>query len=106
MRSQQNLPAWPLGCALAGLNLLLMINTFGILSIQLTMAGFPGWLTVGLPVTAMLAVPLIEAVAGRLLHRRNPYAGRTLVAGALFTVGLGIALTIIFNLLDIFVAGL
>lgn len=95
------LPAWPLGCALTLLNLLMMIGLSMGLGIILANGPAPGWLAVGLPVAAALLVPAAELAIGSWLRRgRNPYAGQVLLWGVAITLLALSALTAILGALD------
>lgn len=71
-------PAWPLGCGLAVLSLLLMFNLLGLAGVLAAGAGLPPWLAVAIPLGAVAPVPLAELAGAIWLRRRNPYAARVL----------------------------
>lgn len=93
-------PAWPLGCVLAGLALVLLVNLMAGVGLLLAAAGVPRWLEVASIVAIAAALPLAMLAGGRAARRRNPYGARVLLWGALLTLALGAALTLIFNLVD------
>jgi hypothetical protein len=95
-----DLPAWPLGCAIALLGLLLMVTLLGLSGILFASAGLPPWLERGGPVAVGLSVPLLMLVGWAVGRRRNPYGARALLWGFLLTLALGTALTLLFNLID------
>jgi hypothetical protein len=99
-RWREELPAWPLGCGLALLALLLMVNLLGLAGVIFAAAGLPLWLERGGPVALGLAVPLLMGVGWLLARRRNPYAARSLRWGLLLTVAFAAGLTLLFNLID------
>lgn len=79
--SREQLPAWPLGCGLAVLNLLLIFNLFGLLAVLGAGVGLPPWLALAVPLAAVALAPLAELGGAIWLRRRNPYAARTLAWG-------------------------
>jgi hypothetical protein len=94
-------PAWPLGCVLTILNLLLMVSMSGLLGILLAARPWPTWLAVGLPSAAALLVPVAELAVGLWLRRgRNPYAGQALIWGFALTLALIAILSRLFAYLD------
>lgn len=97
---REELPAWPLGCGLALLALLLMVNLFGLAGALFATAGLPRWLELGGPIAIGLAVPLLMGLGWLLARRRNPYAARALRWGLLLTLVFAAALTLLFNLID------
>jgi hypothetical protein len=97
---REDLPAWPLGCGLALLGLLLTVNLVGLAGVIFAAAGLPRWLERGGPVAFGLAVPLLMGLGWLLARRRNPYAARALRWGLLLTVAFAAALTLLFNLID------
>jgi hypothetical protein len=99
-RRREDLPAWPLGCGLALLALLLMVNMLGLAGILFASAGLPGWLERGGAAALGLAVPLLMGLGWLLARRRNPYAARALRWGLVLTVAFAAGLTLLFNLID------
>jgi len=99
-RWRQELAAWPLGCALALLGLLMMVSLLGLTGILFATAGLPLWLGRGGPVAVGLAVPLLMLVGWWLARRHNPYGARVLLWGFAITLAIGVALTLLFNLID------
>lgn len=96
------LPAWPLGCALALLSLLLMVNLAGLLGMLAAAGGGPAWLVIGVPLAVSLAVPFAQLIGWALVRRRNRYAARVLLWGFGLTLALGAAITVALNLVDYF----
>jgi hypothetical protein len=99
-RRRDELPAWPLGCGLALLALLLMVNLLGLAGILFVSAGLPSWMEQGGAAAIALAVPLMMGVGWLLARGRNPYAARTLRWGLVLTVAFAAGLTLLFNLID------
>jgi hypothetical protein len=98
---QQQVPAWPLGCVLALLNLLLMLGLSSGLGILFVGGPFPPWLSVGVPVGIALLVPVAELTIGVWLRRgHNPYAGQAMLWGVAITLVALSLLTIIFDAID------
>jgi uncharacterized protein (TIGR03382 family) len=97
---RDELPAWPLGCGLALLALLLMVNLLGLAGIFMAGAGLPRWIEQGGAAAIALTVPLLMGLGWLLARRRNPYAARTLRWGLTLTGAFAIGLTILFNLID------
>jgi hypothetical protein len=97
---REDLPAWPLGCGLAILSLLLMVNLLGLAGVLFAAAALPSWLERGGPVAVGLAVPLLMGLGWLLARRRNPYAARTLRWGLVLTLAFAAALALLFNLSD------
>ena len=93
-------PAWPLGCALAFFGLLLIVNLLGLTGILFASGGLPLWAERGGPVLVALAVPALMLGGGLYARSRNPYGARVLLWGFALTLGLGLAITIVLNLID------
>jgi hypothetical protein len=77
-RPPDTTPAWPVGCGLAVLSLLLMFNLLGLAGVLAASAGLPPWLALAVPLGAVGCVPLAEIAGALWLRRRNPYAARAL----------------------------
>jgi hypothetical protein len=89
--------AWPLGCALALLNLLLMLGLSSGLGILLAGGPLPPWLAVG----AALLVPAAELIIGSWLRRgRNLYAGQAMLWGVAITLVALSLLTVVLSQID------
>ncbi len=99
-RRDDELPAWPLGCGLALLALLLMVNLLGLAGIFVASAGAPRWFEQTAAAAIALVVPLLMGLGWLLARRRNPYAARTLRWGLVLTVAFAVGLTLLFNLID------
>lgn len=82
----KQLAAWPLGCALAVFNLLLLFTLVGMLGVIAASARLPPWLALTMPLIGVAPVPLAELFGSFWLRRRNPYAARTLAWGLALTV--------------------
>jgi hypothetical protein len=96
----ESLPAWPLGCALALLGLLVSVSLLGLAGILFASAGLPLWLERGGPVLLGLSVPLLMLLGWAVGRRRNPYGARALLWGFALSLAFGVALTLLFNLID------
>lgn len=92
--------AWPLGCAVALLGLMLGFNLVGLAGILFAAAALPPWLARAGPIAAGLAVPLLLLAGALLARRRNPYAARVLLWGFAFTLVAASALTALFDTID------
>lgn len=69
--------AWPVGCGLALLSLMLMFNLVGLAGVLA--AALPPALAVAVPLVATALVPLGLIAGAVLARRRNPYAARVLL---------------------------
>ncbi|MFV9503516.1 MAG: hypothetical protein AB4911_03030 [Oscillochloridaceae bacterium umkhey_bin13] len=85
---------------MALLGLVLACNLLGLGAILVARAGLPRWIEIAGPTAVALLVPGAMLGAGLIVRHRNPYAARALLWGFLLTVVLGLALTLLFNLLD------
>lgn len=93
-------PAWPLGCAVAFLGLLLIVNLLGLSGILFATAGLPLWAERGGPIVLALLVPALMLAGGLLVRRRNAYGARVLLwACALTVVSCG-AISVALNIID------
>lgn len=93
-------PAWPLGCAVAGLSLLVMVNAFGLFGILAAAGGAPRWLTLGAPSFFSLLAPLAQIIGWWFARRRNPYAARVLLWSLALTLAFGAIITVVLNVID------
>ncbi|NJM08177.1 hypothetical protein HC891_21355 [Candidatus Gracilibacteria bacterium] len=101
---RQLLPAWPLGVVLALLNLLFGCNAFGLVAIQMTALGSSHVIAQLLPLLFVLIIPLAELIGGLVLRKgKHRYAAHVLLYGVAFSVIIGAALTLLFNVIDYFV---
>lgn len=82
----QKLPAWPLGCGLALLSLLLMVNVFAMVGVLTLAAGIVAGPGMALSLLAIALIPLAQLAGALWLRRRNPYAARTLAWGFALTL--------------------
>ena len=85
-------PAWPVGCGLALLSLLLMFNLVGLSGVLA--AALPPALAVAVPLVATAIVPLALIAGAAWARRHNPYAARVLLWG----LGISLALIGVFYL--------
>lgn len=93
-------PAWPLGCAVALLAILLSFNLAGILGILFAVGGLPPWVERAAPLLGWLPVPLLMLAGWALGRRRNPYGARVLLWGFAFTLVFLSAMTAFFDFVD------
>lgn len=96
----QNLPAWPLGCGIALLGLLLGVSLLGLGGILFATAALPPGIARAGPVLLCLAVPALTLVGWGAARRRNPYAARALLWACGIMLAVSAALTLLFNLID------
>jgi len=92
--------AWPLGCAVAGLSLLVMVNAFGLFGILAAAGGTPRWLQLGAPLFFSLLAPLAQIVGWWFARRRNPYAARVLLWSFALTLAFAAIITAVLNVID------
>lgn len=92
--------AWPLGCAVAGLSLLVMVNAFVLFGSLAAVGGAPFWLQLGGPLFFSLLAPLAQIVGWWFARRRNPYAARVLLWSFGLTLAFGAIITAVLNVID------
>jgi len=85
---RDRLPAWPLGCVLALLNLMLLFSLSGLVGVLAAGAGLPPALAVGVTLAFLVPAPLAELFGALWLRRRNPYAASALAWGLALTAAL------------------
>ncbi|MCX7789027.1 MAG: ZIP family metal transporter [Chloroflexaceae bacterium] len=93
--------AWPVGCVVAGLSLLVMVNAFGLFGILAAAGNGPRWLQVGAPLFFSLLAPLAQIIGWWFARRRNPYAARVLLWGFGLTLAFGAIITVVLNVIDV-----
>lgn len=93
-------PAWPLGCGVALLGMLLSFTISGLFGILFAAPGLPAWLARLGPLLASLFVPTLMVVGWAFARRHNPYAARALLWGVAFTLVALVALTALFDYVD------
>ncbi|MCS6880519.1 MAG: hypothetical protein RMK84_13825 [Oscillochloridaceae bacterium] len=99
--SPQTYAAWPLGCVVAGLSLLVMVNAFGLFGIMAAAGGAPRWLELGAPLCFGLLPLLAQIVGWWFARRRNRYAARVLLWSVALTLAFGAIVTVVLNVIDI-----
>lgn len=99
-RPPRTYAAWPLGCVVAGLSLLVMVNAFGLFGILAAAGGAPRWLELGAPLFFALLPLLAQIVGWWFARRRNRYAARVLLWSFALTLAFGAIITIVLNVID------
>jgi hypothetical protein len=96
----RNAPAWPLGCAVTILALLLIFNLLGLGGVVFAAGGLPPWLQRAGPFALALSVPGLMLLGWFFARRRNPYGARVLIWACGLTVVSCTLITLILNLID------
>ncbi len=96
----RNAPAWPLGCALTFLALLLIFNLLGLGGVVFAAGGLPPWVQRGGPFALAMVVPTLMLVGWLFARRRNPYGARVLIWACALTVVSCTLITLLLNIID------